>query len=160
MVSAIIASLLSGAVAQAGPWAGDQAHACATEASVVRRARGIIRCILNGLLSIVAGFVWRVEGGGGETTKDDAADRMDVVGDGVTCLAHQGVTCNPPHTKSHLSISLCLLKAQSGPSVHMKENNTGIIAYCCNRTPNAVTPYGIDLSAFRLPAPFSSSLML
>src|SRR5262249_24160090 len=100
MVSAIVASLLSGAVAPAGPGAGDQAHAGATEASVVRRARGILRCLLNGLRSIVAGFVWRVEGGDGETTQDDAADRMDVVGDCVTGIAHQGVTCNPPHAMS------------------------------------------------------------
>ena len=63
---------------------------------MVRRARGIIRCILNGLRSIVAGFVWRVEGGGGETTQDDGADRMGVVWDVVTCIAHQGVICNPP----------------------------------------------------------------
>jgi hypothetical protein len=51
---------------------------------VVRRARGILRGILTCLLSIVAGFVWRVEGGGGNTKKDDAADRMDVVWDVVT----------------------------------------------------------------------------
>ena len=51
---------------------------------------GIIRCILNCLLSIVAGFLWRVEGGGGDTKKDDAADRMYVVWDFVTCIAHQG----------------------------------------------------------------------
>src|SRR2546427_292419 len=64
MVSAMGASLLSGVVQLACPWAVDQAHAYATEASVVRRARGIIRCLLTGLLAIVAGFVWRVEGGG------------------------------------------------------------------------------------------------
>jgi hypothetical protein len=29
---------------------------------------------------------------------------MGVVWDGVTCTAHQGVTFNPPHAKSHLSI--------------------------------------------------------
>ena len=68
MVSALGASLLLGVVQLACPWAVDQAHAYATEASVVRRARGIIRCILNGLLSIVAGFVWRVERGGVNTT--------------------------------------------------------------------------------------------
>ena len=55
-----------------------------TEARVVRRELGIIRCILNCLLSIVAGFLWRVEGGGGDTKKDDAADRMYVVWDFVT----------------------------------------------------------------------------
>src|SRR5262249_36715084 len=38
-------------------------RAGATEARVVRRALGIIQCILNCLLSIVAGFLWRVEGG-------------------------------------------------------------------------------------------------
>jgi len=69
----------------------DQAHAGATEASVVRREPGIIRWILNDLLSIVAGFVWRVEGGGGETKQDDAADRMGVVWDVVTGIAPQGV---------------------------------------------------------------------
>src|SRR5256885_158453 len=68
MVSAIVVSLLSGAVAPAYPCAVDQAHAGTTEASVVRRTRGIIRCILNCLLSIVAGFVWRVERGGVNTT--------------------------------------------------------------------------------------------
>jgi hypothetical protein len=114
MVSAIVASLLSGAVAPAGPWAVEQAHAGATEARVVRRERGIIRWILNSLLSIVAGFVWRVEGGGGHTKKDDAADRIYVVWDVVTCIAHQGVTFNPPNAKSHLSIDLCLPKTQSG----------------------------------------------
>ena len=31
---------------------------------MVRCARGIIQCLLTGLRSIVAGFVWRVEGGG------------------------------------------------------------------------------------------------
>src|SRR5437667_8239962 len=97
IVSAIIASLLSGAIAPACPDAGDQAHAGATAACVVRRARGILRCLRNGLRSIVAGFVWRVEGGGGEITQDDAADRMGVVGDVVTGIAHPGVTCNPPH---------------------------------------------------------------
>jgi hypothetical protein len=84
------------------------------EASVARRAPGIFRCILNGLRSIVAGFVWRVEGRGGETKKDDAANRMYVVWDGVTGIAHQGVTCNPPHAKSHLSLDLCLPKTYSG----------------------------------------------
>src|SRR5262245_20384567 len=64
MVSAMIASLLSGVVQPACLWAVAQAHADAPEASMVRRARGIIRCLLNGLRSIVAGFVWRVEGGG------------------------------------------------------------------------------------------------
>jgi hypothetical protein len=44
---------------------------------MVHRALGIIRCILNCLLSIVAGFLWRVEGGGGETKKDDAAEIFD-----------------------------------------------------------------------------------
>ena len=68
MVSAIVVSLLSGAVAPAYPCAVDQAHAGTTEARVVRRAPGIIRCILNCLLSIVAGFVWRVERGGVNTT--------------------------------------------------------------------------------------------
>src|SRR5215510_14668306 len=61
MVSAMVASLLSGAVAPACLCAVDQAHAGATEARVVRRELGIIQCILNCLLSIVAGFVWRVE---------------------------------------------------------------------------------------------------
>ena len=84
-------SLLSGAIAPAGPGAGDQAHAGTTAACVVRRARGLLRCLRNGLRSIVAGFVWRVEGGGGETKNDDAADRMDVVWDGVTGIAHQVV---------------------------------------------------------------------
>src|SRR5687768_6125575 len=69
MVSAMVASLLSGAVAHACPCAVAQAHACATEARVVRRELGIIRCILNCLLSIVAGFLWRVEGGGGVPKK-------------------------------------------------------------------------------------------
>jgi hypothetical protein len=63
MVSAMVTSLLSGAVVHVGPWAGDQAHTCATEARVVRRQLGIIRCILTCLRSIVAGFLWRVEGG-------------------------------------------------------------------------------------------------
>src|SRR5438093_1587334 len=98
MVSAMVVSLLSGAVAHACPCAVDQAHACATEARVVRRELGIIRCIPNGLLSIVAGFLWRVEGGGGNTKKDDA-DRMYVVWNFVTCIAHQGVTFNPPNAK-------------------------------------------------------------
>jgi hypothetical protein len=93
----MIAFLLSGAVAPACPCAVDQAHAGATEARVVRRALGIIQCILNCLLSIVAGFLWRVEGGSGKTKKDDAADRMSVVWDFVTCIAHQGVTFNPLH---------------------------------------------------------------
>src|SRR5262245_61913685 len=74
MVSAMVASLLSGAVAHACPCTVDQAHACATEARVVRRQLGIIRCILNGLLSIVAGFLWRVEGGGGDTKKGSVSD--------------------------------------------------------------------------------------
>jgi hypothetical protein len=90
MVSAMVASLLLGAVAYAFPCAVDQAHAGATEARVVRRQLGIMRCIRNCLLSIVAGFLWRVEGGGGDTKKDDAADRMYVVWDFVTCIAHQG----------------------------------------------------------------------
>src|SRR5439155_15835393 len=70
MVSAIVVSLLSGAVAPAYPCAVDQAHAGTTEARAVRRARGIIWCILNCLLSIVAGLVWRVERGGVNTTID------------------------------------------------------------------------------------------
>src|SRR5712691_13467390 len=114
MVSAMVASLLSGVVQHACPCAVDHAHACATEARAVRRERGIIWCILNCLLSIFAGFLWRVEGGGGDTKKDDAADRMYVVWDCVTCIAHQGVTFNPPNAKSHLSIYLCLPKTQSG----------------------------------------------
>jgi hypothetical protein len=83
MVSAMIASLLLGADAHACPCAVDQAYAGATEARVVRRELGIIRCILNCLLSIVAGFLWCVEGGGGDTKKDDSADRMYVVWDFV-----------------------------------------------------------------------------
>jgi len=75
----MVASLLSRAVEHACPCDVDHAHACSTEARAVRRELGIIRCILYFLLSVVAGFVWRVEGGGGDTTKDDAADRMDVV---------------------------------------------------------------------------------
>jgi hypothetical protein len=86
----MVASLLSGAVAHVCPCAVDQAHARATEARVVRYQLGIIRCILNYLLSIVAGFVWRVEGGGGDTKKDDTTDRMYVVWDVVTSIAHQG----------------------------------------------------------------------
>src|SRR6266852_2644972 len=96
------------------------AHAGATEARAVRRELGIIRCILYFLLSIVAGFVWRVEGGGGDTKKDDAANRMYVVWDCVTGIAHQGVTFNPPNATSQLSIDLCLPKTQSGPGVHMR----------------------------------------
>jgi hypothetical protein len=69
----------------------------------MRRERGIIRCILYCLLSIVAGFLWRVEGGGGDTKKDDAADRMYVVWDFVTCIAHQGVTFNPPNAKGSVT---------------------------------------------------------
>ena len=61
---------------------------------MVRRELGIIRCMLNCLLSIVAGFLWRVEGGGKDTKKDDGADRMRVVWDVVTCSAHEGVTFN------------------------------------------------------------------
>ena len=86
----------------------------------MRRALGIRRCILYVLLAIVAGFVWRVEGGGGETKKDDAADRMYVVWDGVTGIAHQGVTCNPPNATSQLSIELCLPKTQSGLSIRLR----------------------------------------
>src|SRR5262245_43302182 len=104
MVSAMVASLLLRAVQPACPWAVDQAHAGATEARVVRRELGIIRCILNGLSPIMAGFVWHVEGGGGDTKKADTADRMSVVWECVSCIAQQSVTCNPPHAKSHLSL--------------------------------------------------------
>jgi hypothetical protein len=90
----MVASLLSGAVEQACPGDVDYAHACSTEARAVRRELGIIRWILYCLLSIVAGFVWRVEGGGGDTKKDDGADRRRVVWDCVTCIAHEGVTFN------------------------------------------------------------------
>jgi hypothetical protein len=38
--------------------------------------------------------LWRVEGGGEDTKKDDGADRMCVVWDVVTCSAHEGVTFN------------------------------------------------------------------
>ena len=41
----------------------------------MRRELGLIQCILYCLLSIVAGFLWHVEGGGGDTKKDDGADR-------------------------------------------------------------------------------------
>jgi hypothetical protein len=80
----MVASLLSGAVEPACPRDVDQAHACSTEARAVRRELGIIQCILYFLLSIVAGFLWRVEGGGGDTKKDDGADRMRVVWNFVT----------------------------------------------------------------------------
>src|SRR5712691_1871444 len=76
MVSAMVASLLSGAVEHACPCDDDHAHACSTEARAVRRELGIIQCILYCLRSIVAGFLWHVEGGGGDTKKDDGADRM------------------------------------------------------------------------------------
>ena len=98
---------------------------------MVRRELGIIRCILNGLLSIVAGFLWRVEGGGGDTKKDDAADRMYVVWDVVTGIAHQGVTFNPPNAKSHLSIYLCLPKTQSGRVLPIGQLHIGLRSLEC-----------------------------
>src|SRR4029453_9839839 len=73
MVSPIVAYLLSGAVAHACPCAVEQTPEGATEANVVHRQLGIIQCIRKGLPSIVAGFLWRVEGGDGDTKKDDAA---------------------------------------------------------------------------------------
>src|SRR5215510_4947132 len=57
MMLAMGASLLLGVVQHVCPWAVDQAHAGATEATAVRRALGIRRCLLSCLCSIVAGFV-------------------------------------------------------------------------------------------------------
>src|SRR5262249_52027390 len=64
-------------------------RAGATEARMVRRELGIIQCILNCLLSIVAGFLWRVEGGGGETK--DAADRAT----GAICVSCTAPAASP-----------------------------------------------------------------
>ena len=68
MVSAIIASLLSG-LSRLRVHVLVTRH-CATEASVVRRARGLIRCLLNGLLPLSQDLCGVSRGGSGETTKD------------------------------------------------------------------------------------------
>jgi hypothetical protein len=75
----MVASLLSRAVQPVCPCDVDHAHACSTESRAVRRVLGIIQYILFFLLSIVAGFLWRVEEGGGDTKKDDGAERIRVV---------------------------------------------------------------------------------
>jgi len=47
------------------------------------------------------------------------------VGDGVTCTAHQGVTCNPPYARSHLFLDLCLQKPHVVGTGHIRDAPRG-----------------------------------